>query len=171
MQSIIFSARRVADAFVNANDMSNEGIIHTSKPFFSVQFHPEAAGGPEDTDFFDSTHTAGNPSPVSLARRPWRLSRAQGAAAGQWWLSTARPESLTTRALRRSRPLRGGQGGHPCQPKHCHQQILSMADKVHQPVTAKVCEKSSQGQPDSIILSMGGQTALQVELRSTSRGS
>mmetsp|Transcript_3522 Transcript_3522/g.4947 ORF Transcript_3522/g.4947 Transcript_3522/m.4947 type:complete len:1624 (-) Transcript_3522:156-5027(-) len=41
--------------FVNANDHSNEGIIHTSKPFFSVQFHPEAAGGPIDTAFlFDS---------------------------------------------------------------------------------------------------------------------
>ena len=30
---------------------SNEGIIHVSKPFFSVQFHPEAAGGPFDTAF------------------------------------------------------------------------------------------------------------------------
>jgi carbamoyl-phosphate synthase/aspartate carbamoyltransferase len=37
--------------FINANDMSNEGIIHTSKPFFSVQFHPEASGGPLDTAF------------------------------------------------------------------------------------------------------------------------
>ena len=37
--------------FVNANDYSNEGIIHTSKPFFSVQFHPEGNGGPTDTDF------------------------------------------------------------------------------------------------------------------------
>ena len=37
--------------FVNANDRSNEGIIHVSKPFFSVQFHPEAAGGPFDTAF------------------------------------------------------------------------------------------------------------------------
>ena len=37
--------------FLNANDMSNEGIIHTSKPFFSAQFHPEACGGPQDTAF------------------------------------------------------------------------------------------------------------------------
>ena len=35
--------------FVNANDFTNEGIIHTTKPFFSVQFHPEASGGPMDT--------------------------------------------------------------------------------------------------------------------------
>lgn len=37
--------------FLNANDLSNEGIIHTSKPFFSAQFHPEACGGPFDTTF------------------------------------------------------------------------------------------------------------------------
>ena len=35
--------------FVNANDGSNEGIKHTHLPFFSVQFHPEAAPGPMDT--------------------------------------------------------------------------------------------------------------------------
>lgn len=37
--------------FINANDGSNEGMRHTSLPFFSVQFHPEAAPGPEDTDW------------------------------------------------------------------------------------------------------------------------
>jgi carbamoyl-phosphate synthase/aspartate carbamoyltransferase len=37
--------------FLNANDLSNEGITHVSKPFFSAQFHPEACGGPRDTEF------------------------------------------------------------------------------------------------------------------------
>jgi len=38
-------------SFVNLNDQSNEGIRHNSMPFFSTQFHPEAAGGPTDTSF------------------------------------------------------------------------------------------------------------------------
>lgn len=37
--------------FENMNDGSNEGIRHKTKPFFSVQFHPEAASGPTDTEF------------------------------------------------------------------------------------------------------------------------
>ena len=37
--------------FFNANDNTNEGIIHEKLPFFSVQFHPEACPGPTDTGF------------------------------------------------------------------------------------------------------------------------
>ncbi len=37
--------------FENANDMTNEGIKHKTKPFCSVQFHPEAMPGPTDTSF------------------------------------------------------------------------------------------------------------------------
>ncbi|EKE14091.1 MAG: hypothetical protein ACD_12C00675G0001, partial [uncultured bacterium] len=35
--------------FINANDNTNEGIIHENLPFMSVQFHPEATPGPVDT--------------------------------------------------------------------------------------------------------------------------
>ncbi|MBI2630836.1 glutamine-hydrolyzing carbamoyl-phosphate synthase small subunit [Candidatus Nomurabacteria bacterium] len=37
--------------FVNANDNTNEGIIHANLPIMSVQFHPESSPGPLDTDW------------------------------------------------------------------------------------------------------------------------
>ncbi len=38
-------------SFVNLNDGTCEGITYTDIPAFSVQFHPEACGGPHDTNF------------------------------------------------------------------------------------------------------------------------
>lgn len=37
--------------FENINDGTNEGIRHKTKPICSVQFHPEASPGPNDTNF------------------------------------------------------------------------------------------------------------------------
>uniref|UniRef100_A0A8D0F929 Carbamoyl-phosphate synthetase 2, aspartate transcarbamylase, and dihydroorotase n=1 Tax=Strix occidentalis caurina TaxID=311401 RepID=A0A8D0F929_STROC len=39
-----------APLFTNANDSSNEGLVHQHKPFFSVQFHPEHRAGPTDLE-------------------------------------------------------------------------------------------------------------------------
>lgn len=60
--------------FINANDHTNEGIIHSYKPFFSAQFHPEAQGGPTDTaflfDMFLSLVREGRPTISTVTLRP-----------------------------------------------------------------------------------------------------
>ena len=37
---------------INLNDGTVEGMRHTEMPIFSVQYHPEAAPGPHDADYF-----------------------------------------------------------------------------------------------------------------------
>lgn len=39
------------ELFINVNDGTNEGLLYKGRPQFSVQFHPEACGGPKDTEF------------------------------------------------------------------------------------------------------------------------
>ena len=38
-------------AFINVNDGTNEGLSYTGKQIFTVQFHPEACPGPQDSSY------------------------------------------------------------------------------------------------------------------------
>ena len=40
-----------APAFVNVNDNTNEGLSYVGKNIFTVQFHPEACPGPQDSGY------------------------------------------------------------------------------------------------------------------------
>ena len=37
--------------FINVNDRTNEGLLYLKRPMLSVQFHPEACPGPQDSCF------------------------------------------------------------------------------------------------------------------------
>jgi len=58
--------------FTNANDGSNEGIAHTSRPYFTAQFHPEAASGPTDTEFMFDTFLEACKKPMDKITFPVR---------------------------------------------------------------------------------------------------
>ena len=38
-------------AFVNVNDGTNEGLRYIGKNIFTVQYHPEASPGPQDSAY------------------------------------------------------------------------------------------------------------------------
>jgi carbamoyl-phosphate synthase small subunit len=46
-----FENNEVHITFINLNDNTVEGIQHKSWPIFSVQYHPEAAPGPHDSEY------------------------------------------------------------------------------------------------------------------------
>lgn len=75
--------------FTNANDGTNEGIVHNTKPYYSVQFHPEAMGGPHDLewlfDIFINTCVEFRDCPGSVCVRDRInefISQGQGAGGG-----------------------------------------------------------------------------------------
>ena len=39
------------EAFINVNDGTNEGLNYIGKKIYTVQFHPEACPGPQDSTF------------------------------------------------------------------------------------------------------------------------
>nr|AOE43169.1 pyrimidine synthesis [Synstelium polycarpum] len=156
--------------FINANDQSNEGIYHESKPFFSVQFHPEARAGPTDTEYlFDNfvAYILGEPltSPMNKAKR----------------IST--PKNITKVLLLGSGGLSIGQAGEfdysgsqaiKALKEEGIRTILinpniatvqtspGLADKVYfLPVNAASVTKVIENEkPDGILVTFGGQTAL-----------
>ena len=56
--------------FTNANDGNNEGIAHETRPYFTAQFHPEAACGPSNTEFMSDTFLDSFTKPNEKIRFP-----------------------------------------------------------------------------------------------------
>ena len=163
--------------FVNMNDGSNEGIRHKTHPWMSAQFHPEACSGPVDTEFlFDEfvamLEESGN-SPLSTPHSP---------------LSTIKKVLLLG-----SGALKIGQAGEfdysgaqalkALKEEGIHSVLINpniatvqtsqgVADTVYfQPVQADFVERVIEKErPDGILLSFGGQTALNCGVELYERG-
>ncbi|NWV12865.1 CPSM synthase, partial [Ptilonorhynchus violaceus] len=162
--------------FVNANDQTNEGIMHEARSIFTAQFYPDANPGPRDTEFlFDSF--------ISLVKR------GKGTT-----ISSVLPKAgVTASRVEVSRVLILGSGGlsigqagefdysgsqavkalkeenvkivlmNPnIASVQTNESGLKQADAVYfLPITPEfVTEVIKAERPDGIILGMGGQTAL-----------
>ena len=161
--------------FLNANDLSNEGIIHTSKPFFSVQFHPEACGGPKDTSFLFTDFinmVNGNP-PKKVLLDPGMYVRQnirKVLLVGSGGLSIGQAGEFDYSGSQACKALKEeGLEVILINPNIATVQTSknlgrASPDKVYfLPIRADVIEEIlAKERPDGIIVSMGGQTALNV---------
>lgn len=163
--------------FINANDLTNEGIVHTTKPFFSVQFHPEASGGPFDTAFLFQKfvgETLGENQPLvlqdglSYQRKTYKkvllvgsggLSIGQAGEfdySGSQCIKALKEENIEVVLINPNIAT--------VQTSQEKEEATRSADRVYfLPIRPNVVmDIIHKEKPDGIIVSMGGQTALNV---------
>lgn len=157
--------------FENANDGTNEGIIHSSLPWFSVQFHPEAKGGPTETEYlFDKfiSNVRGekfqHPLDVAYSPAPVKPAVSKVILLGSGGLSIGQAGEFDYSGSQAIKALKEeGVKTILINPNIATVQTSAgLADKVYfLPVTpAYVIKIIEQERPDGILLQFGGQTAL-----------
>ncbi|NWS64483.1 PYR1 protein, partial [Chunga burmeisteri] len=181
--------------FTNANDGSNEGIVHEHKPFFSVQFHPEHRAGPTDLEglfdvFVEAAQAlrSGDGSARTVRERLQDWLTYDKAPAGSQ--DAARPRKVL---ILGSGGLSIGQAGEfdysgsqaiKALKEENIQTVLinpniatvqtskGLADKVYfLPITPEyVTQVIRNERPDGVLLTFGGQTALNCGVELTKAG-
>lgn len=155
--------------FRNLNDGSNEGLIHESGRYFSTQFHPEACGGPLDTEFIfdDFANLVEHNQPISIHRNQDNNNRKQYKKVlvlGSGALKIGEAGEFDYSGSQALKALRE-EGIHTVlvNPNIATVQTSKgIADTVYfLPVTPFFLEKVIEKErPDGILLAFGGQTAL-----------
>lgn len=180
--------------FSNANDGTNEGIIHNSKPYFSVQFHPEHQGGPRDLELLFSFY-------INEVVKEYKDGNSVSVKELLKERLTFRPVAgLESTSFRPKKVLILGSGGlsigqagefdysgsqaiKALKEEKIHTVLVNpniatvqtskgLADKVYfLPVTFEYVSKIIEAErPDGILLSFGGQTALNCGVMLKGRG-
>ena len=170
--------------FVNMNDGSNEGIRHKTNPWFPAQFHPEACSGPTDTEWMFDEFVACLNEELRDKNEEFSILNSQFSTTDKdsslFTLHSSLPKKVL---LLGSGALKIGQAGEfdysgaqalKALKEEGVESVLinpniatvqtseGVADKVYfQPVTPEFVERVIEKErPDGILLSFGGQTAL-----------
>ena len=159
--------------FTNANDGSNEGIIHRFKPWFSAQFHPEAAGGPTDTSFLFKhfLDAVCDPKNLPVTTVPYILPNPSKKVLvlGSGGLSIGQAGEFDYSGSQAIKALReAGIESILINPNIATVQTSSgLADKVYfLPVTTEfVTQVIEKERPDGLFCTFGGQTALNTAVQ------
>eukprot|EP00092_Neocalanus_flemingeri_P024222 GFUD01026270.1.p1 GENE.GFUD01026270.1~~GFUD01026270.1.p1 ORF type:complete len:2226 (-),score=685.36 GFUD01026270.1:76-6753(-) len=172
--------------FTNENDKSNEGIVHESKPFYSVQFHPEHTAGPQDLEglfdvFLDLCKTKEDVPVKEKILQKLKVDKLQAKIEkpkkvlilGSGGLSIGQAGEFDYSGTQAIKALKEeGIDTVVINPNIATVQTSKgLADKVYLlPVTPEYVEQVIKSErPDGILLTFGGQTALNcgVEMNKT----
>lgn len=170
--------------FTNANDSTNEGIVHETEPYFSVQFHPEHTAGPEDLEILFDVF-------LDVVRNFNLASKGDGVTCRQRICNV-----LSYKPLEEAKPIKpkkvlilgsgglsigqagefdysGSQAIKALKEEKIHTILINpniatvqtskgLADKVYfLPLTAEYVEQVIRAErPNGVLLTFGGQTAL-----------
>ncbi|NXT04187.1 CPSM synthase, partial [Prunella fulvescens] len=162
--------------FVNANDQTNEGIMHESRSIFTVQFYPDANPGPRDTEFlFDSfislvKRGKGTTIPSVLPKAGVTASRVEVSKVlilGSGGLSIGQAGEFDYSGSQAVKALKEENVkivlmNPNIASVQTNETGLKQADAVYfLPITPQfVLEVIKAERPDGLMLGMGGQTAL-----------
>uniref|UniRef100_A0A8C1TRF1 Multifunctional protein CAD n=1 Tax=Cyprinus carpio TaxID=7962 RepID=A0A8C1TRF1_CYPCA len=178
--------------FTNANDQTSEGIVHNHKPLFSVQFHPEHMAGPTDLVglFDDCLHTCTGMTLLLMYCNSQRLTDHLTFPGSPDLEAFVRPRKVLVLG---SGGLSIGQAGEfdysgsqaiKALKEENIQTVLinpniatvqtskGLADKVYfLPITPEyVTQVIKNERPDGVLLTFGGQTALNCGVELTKQG-
>ena len=163
--------------FVNMNDGSNEGIRHKTLPWFSAQFHPEACSGPTDTEWMFDEFVKKMAASPSSPEGDTIVHKTNVAPSGAEWGASSSVLILGSGALKIGQAgefdYSGAQALKALREEGVKSILINpniatvqtskdVADVVYfQPVTPEFVERVIEKErPDGILLSFGGQTAL-----------
>jgi carbamoyl-phosphate synthase small subunit len=163
---------------VNANDGTNEGIIHRSRPWFSVQFHPEACGGPTDTAFLfqQFLRNISDPQASNVSTIPYQLPVVlrKVLVLGSGGLTIGQAGEFDYSGSQAIKALReSGVTSILINPNIATVQTSSgYADRVYfLPVNPEfVTQVIMREKPDGILCAFGGQTALNCAIKLQDQG-
>jgi len=163
------------ELFTNLNDGSNEGFIHKSRPYFTAQFHPEFRNGPTDTEFMFDTFLAACKDPKAPIQFPARKPAPPVPAVKKVLMLGSGGTSIGQAG---EFDYSGGQAIKALKEEGLEVVLMNpniasvqtnmdaksdtKADHTYfLPVTPNFVEEIIRKEkPDSIVISMGGQTAL-----------
>ena len=164
------------ELFTNLNDGSNEGFIHKSRPYFTAQFHPEHKNGPTDTTFMFDTFLASCKDPKAPIQFPVRkvaqtkpnvkkilLLGSGGTSIGQAGeFDYSGGQAIKALKEEGKEVVLMNPNIASVQTNMDNKSVHNKADHTYfLPVTPDFVEEViKKEKPDGIVVSMGGQTAL-----------